>query len=190
MQVNGEPMTQDPTQAVYRAFDMIYYEAGKGPTYGSGTEKDEHEADNQVSYIVVHITKPGTYILNGYISKGQVVVDLGEDAKTNRVGNHQRECLHLVLVTCKKLLNKGQICDGGNEKTKDGLQRMSKSRRGSHTQNQIADDAATNRGSHTENTRAKNIHFFFHGGQRSRKREGNHANDFKNKKDRVHKMLL
>ena len=83
MQVNGEPMTQDPTQAVYRAFDMIYYEAGKGPTYGSGTEKDEHEADNQVAYLVVHITKPGTYILNGYISKGQVVVDLGEDAKTN-----------------------------------------------------------------------------------------------------------
>ncbi len=83
MHVNGEPMTQDDTQAVYRSFDMVYYEAGKGKTYGAGTEADEHTADEMAAYTVVNITKPGTYILNGFMSKGQVRIDLGETAKSD-----------------------------------------------------------------------------------------------------------
>lgn len=38
-------------------------------------QKDEHT--------IVNITQPGNYALNGELSLGQVVVDLGEDAKTN-----------------------------------------------------------------------------------------------------------
>ena len=83
MRVNGEVMTEDPTQAVYRAFDMVYYEADKGPAYGAGTTEDEHPADRHIEYMVIHITQPGTYILNGYLSKGQILVDLGENAKTD-----------------------------------------------------------------------------------------------------------
>ena len=79
--VNGETVGTDPTAAVYAASDIIYYESGKDFKYGEGTEKDAHTAQEAAAHTVVHITKPGTYRLSGTLSKGQVAVDLGEDAK-------------------------------------------------------------------------------------------------------------
>ena len=79
--VNGEAVGTDPTAPVYAASDIIYYESGKDFKYGEGTEKDAHTAQEAAAHTVVHITKPGTYRLSGTLSKGQVAVDLGEDAK-------------------------------------------------------------------------------------------------------------
>ena len=51
----------------------------------------------------------------------------------------------------------------------------------------VAQHATADCRGHTEHTRAKDVHFLFHRGQCPRKGKGNHADDFKNKKDRVHK---
>ena len=80
-QVNGEAVGTDPTAAVYAASDIIYYESGKDFKYGERSEADAHTAQEAAAYTVVHITQPGTYRLSGTLSKGQVAVDLGEDAK-------------------------------------------------------------------------------------------------------------
>ena len=69
------------SDAVYTANDIVYYESGKGFTYGEGTEADAHSAEEAVTHTVVHITQPGTYALQGQLSKGQIAVDLGEDAE-------------------------------------------------------------------------------------------------------------
>ena len=79
--VDGQPVSQDSSQAVYTANDIIYYEEGHDFTYGEGTETDAHSQAEADAHTVVHITQPGTYILQGSLSKGQVAVDLGENAK-------------------------------------------------------------------------------------------------------------
>ena len=79
--VDGEAVSQDTTQAVYTANDIVYYEEGHDFTYGEGTEKDAHSKADADGHTVVHITQPGTYILQGSLSKGQVAVDLGENAE-------------------------------------------------------------------------------------------------------------
>ncbi|MBQ3010259.1 MAG: carbohydrate-binding domain-containing protein, partial [Oscillospiraceae bacterium] len=63
--------------------DIVYYEAGHDFTYGEGTVEDAHSAEEAAAHTVVTITAPGTYLLTGSLSKGQVAVDLGEDAKTD-----------------------------------------------------------------------------------------------------------
>ena len=69
------------------ANDIVYYEEktayDSGNPYGEGTEADMHTAQEAASHTVVHITQPGTYILSGTLSAGQIAVDLGEDAKTD-----------------------------------------------------------------------------------------------------------
>ena len=79
--VDGSVIVSDSTQAVYVANDIIYYEEGHDLTYGEGTEKDAHSAEEAGAHTVVHITKPGQYILSGKLSKGQIAIDLGKDAK-------------------------------------------------------------------------------------------------------------
>ncbi len=81
--VDGESVTNDSTQAVYIANDIVYYESGKDFTYGEGEKADEHDKDEADAHTVVHITKAGTYVLSGELSAGQVAVDLGEDAEEN-----------------------------------------------------------------------------------------------------------
>ena len=81
--VDGEAVTTDNTNSVYIANDIIYYEAGKDFTYGEGGEKDAHTKEDAESHTVVHITKAGKYALSGKLSKGQIAVDLGEDAEEN-----------------------------------------------------------------------------------------------------------
>lgn len=79
--VDGEAISEDTQQAVYVAKDIIFYLAGQDFTYGAGTEADAHTQEEADAHTVVHISEPGTYALSGSLSKGQIAVDLGEDAK-------------------------------------------------------------------------------------------------------------
>lgn len=81
--VAGNPVGTEASNAVYVANDIVYYESGKDFTYGEGTEKDAHSAEEANAHTVVHITKPGNYLLSGELSLGQIAVDLGEDAETD-----------------------------------------------------------------------------------------------------------
>lgn len=79
--VDEKTVSSDISNAVYVANDIVYYEQGMDFTYGEGSEKDAHSPEEASSHTVVHITKPGTYSLSGTLSKGQIAVDLGEEAK-------------------------------------------------------------------------------------------------------------
>lgn len=81
--VDGNAVTEDRTQAVYVANDIIFYLEGQGFTYGEGIEADEHSQEEADAHTVVHITKPGTYAVSGQLSAGQIAIDLGEDAEEN-----------------------------------------------------------------------------------------------------------
>ena len=61
--------------------DIVYYEEGHDFTYGEGSAADEHSAEEAAKHTVVTITQPGTYVLSGTMSAGQIAVDLGEDAE-------------------------------------------------------------------------------------------------------------
>lgn len=82
--VDGAPVTSNENETVYTANDIVYYEDGHDFTYGAGKEDDAHSKEEADGHTVVHITKPGTYVLSGKLSKGQVAVDLGEEAKTDK----------------------------------------------------------------------------------------------------------
>ena len=79
--IDGDNVTTNTKAAVYVANDIVYYEEGKDFTYGEGTEKDAHSKEEAEEHTVVHITKPGTYVLSGKLSAGQIAIDLGEDAE-------------------------------------------------------------------------------------------------------------
>ncbi len=79
--VDGVAVGADPQKGVYTASDIVYYEADKDFTYGEGSTEDAHTAQEAAAHTVVHITKAGTYRLSGKLSKGQIAIDLGEDAK-------------------------------------------------------------------------------------------------------------
>ena len=81
VKVEGGEAGSNPDAAVYVANDIIYYEEGKDFTYGEGTEDDSHNAKEAAAHTVVHITQPGTYSISGQLSRGQIAVDLGEDAE-------------------------------------------------------------------------------------------------------------
>lgn len=79
--VGGEEITEDETAAVYLSNDIIYYKDGTDFTYGEGTAADMHTAEEASEHKVITITEPGDYVLKGTLSKGQIAVDLGEDAE-------------------------------------------------------------------------------------------------------------
>lgn len=79
--VDGAAISENVDAAVYAANDIVYYESGKDFTYGEGDEKDAHTKDEADAHTVVHITKAGQYVLSGTLSKGQIAVDLGENAE-------------------------------------------------------------------------------------------------------------
>lgn len=79
--IDGDDATTDSKAAVYVANDIVYYEEGKDFTYGEGTEEDAHSKEEAEKHTVVHITKPGTYVLSGKLDAGQIAVDLGDDAE-------------------------------------------------------------------------------------------------------------
>lgn len=79
--VDGAPASADPDAAVYVGADIVYYHDGTDETYGEGTDSEKHSAEAAAAHTVVTITQPGTYRLTGTLSKGQVTVDLGKEAK-------------------------------------------------------------------------------------------------------------
>lgn len=81
--VNGANVLGQKDGAVYAVNDIIYYEDGKDFTYGAGTEEDASSKELADAHTVVHITQPGRYVLTGELSEGQILVDLGEEAKNN-----------------------------------------------------------------------------------------------------------
>lgn len=84
VRADGQSVPEDdPSAAVYTARDIVYYEAGHDFTYGEGTAADEHTAEEAAEHTVVHIARPGTYVLRGALEKGQIAVDLGEDAASD-----------------------------------------------------------------------------------------------------------
>ena len=79
--IDGDVVTANTEDSVYIANDIVYYEEGKDFTYGEGTEEDAHSKEEAEKHTVVHITKPGTYVLSGKLEAGQIAVDLGEEAE-------------------------------------------------------------------------------------------------------------
>ena len=84
--VNGSAVTEDETEAVYIANDIIYYEdldyyEDTGYEYGEGTDEDKHSEEEAAAHTVVHITEAGTYRISGTLSCGQIFIDLGDDAE-------------------------------------------------------------------------------------------------------------
>ena len=74
--VDGAPAPADQEAAVYTANDIVFYLAGQDFTYGEGTEADGHTQEEADAHTVVHITKPGTYVVSGSMSAGQIAVDI------------------------------------------------------------------------------------------------------------------
>lgn len=79
--VDGQAASQDPSAAVYVGADILYYHDGTDETYGEGEEGEKHSAQEAAAHTVVTLTQPGTYRLTGDLPKGQIAVDLGEEAK-------------------------------------------------------------------------------------------------------------
>jgi len=79
--VNGSPAgTAGPVAA---GGELIYYHDGTDETYGAGGETDRHTAEEAAAHTLVTITEPGTYRVRGTLTKGQLFIDLGEDAKAD-----------------------------------------------------------------------------------------------------------
>ena len=73
--------------AVTATNDIVYYEDRdtyeSGHAYGEGEDDDKHSAEDADAHTVLNITKAGTYRLTGSLPKGQVRVDLGEEASSD-----------------------------------------------------------------------------------------------------------
>lgn len=69
---------------VYTSRDIIYYENksqyASGNPYGDGEAWEMHTEEEAAEHLVVNISAPGNYRLSGTLDKGQIRVDLGEDA--------------------------------------------------------------------------------------------------------------
>jgi len=78
--VDRKEISSDSEASVYAAKDIVFYQEGQDFTYGEGTKEDEHSQEEADAHTVVHITKPGKYVISGKMSAGQIAVDLGKDA--------------------------------------------------------------------------------------------------------------
>ena len=81
--VDGEKASTSSSAAVYTGASIVYYEEGHDSSYGEGTDSDAHSAEEAAKHTVVTITEPGTYRVSGKLSKGQLAIDLGEDAASD-----------------------------------------------------------------------------------------------------------
>ncbi len=101
--VGGNAVGTDSDEAVYTSNDIVYYEDrdtyDSGNTYGEGTSEDKHSATEAAEHTVLNITEAGTYRISGTLSKGQIKVDLGENADSDATA-----CVTLILdnvdITC------------------------------------------------------------------------------------------
>ena len=97
--VDGSSISEDPSSAVYAGANIVYYEEGRGSSYGEGTYKDEHSANEAARHTVITITKPGVYRVSGTLTSGQIAVDLGSSAKKDS-GAVVELILDGVDITC------------------------------------------------------------------------------------------
>ncbi|WIV20249.1 S-layer homology domain-containing protein [Paenibacillus polygoni] len=85
--VDGEAASKDSKSPVYVGGEIIYYHDQdtyeSGNPYGEGTEDEKHSEEEAALHTAVTITKEGTYRISGKLSYGQIVVDLGEDRRTD-----------------------------------------------------------------------------------------------------------
>jgi len=101
--LDGNAVDEDASSPVYISHDIVYYEDKteyeSGNAYGEGSEDERHTAEEATEHTVVNIAEAGTYSVSGTLSKGQLLIDLGEDAKTDETA-----VVELVLdganVTC------------------------------------------------------------------------------------------
>ena len=72
---------------VFISRDILYYENktqyDSGLPYGDGEEWEMHSREEAAAHLVVNITAPGTYRVTGKLDRGQIRVDLGENAASN-----------------------------------------------------------------------------------------------------------
>lgn len=82
---DDQMLIHGPSETSSVTFDekIIYYESGHDETYGEGTQEDAHSKEEAELHTVVTIKEAGVYRVTGSLSHGQIVVDLGEDAKNN-----------------------------------------------------------------------------------------------------------
>jgi hypothetical protein len=97
--VDGSAISEDPSSSVYAGADIVYYEEGRGSSYGEGTYKDEHAASEAARHTVITITQPGVYRVSGTLTSGQIAVDLGSSAKKDS-GAVVELILDGVDITC------------------------------------------------------------------------------------------
>ena len=83
---NGVSADKKYSENVTVGGEIIYYhdfdEYKSGRPYGEGGKNDRHTEEEASEYTLVTITKPGEYFIRGEL-KGQLAVDLGEEAKNN-----------------------------------------------------------------------------------------------------------
>lgn len=83
IKVDGKPITSSGD--VYLSNDIIYYhdidKYESGNKYGEGNDSDKHTEEEALNHQVINITKAGTYVIEGNLSKGQIRINLGENAK-------------------------------------------------------------------------------------------------------------
>ena len=141
--VEGAPITNDASQAVYCANDIVYYEAGKDFTYGEGSEQDAHEESEALQHKVLHITKAGTYEVSGTLSQGQIAIDLGEESKED-----EKAVVNLILnnvdITCEvaPAIIFYQVYECGDNSEENATKDVDTSKAGANVI--IADDSINN----------------------------------------------
>lgn len=81
--VDGQQASTSSTAAVFTGANVVYYEEGHDSSYGEGTDSDAHSAAEAAGHTVVTLTEPGTYRVSGKLTKGQLAIDLGEDAASD-----------------------------------------------------------------------------------------------------------
>lgn len=84
IKINGKKISENSDNAVYIGTDIVYYEEGKDKTYGEGKKEDSHSKEEAQKHTVLTISESGTYMISGKISYGQIVIDLGKDARENK----------------------------------------------------------------------------------------------------------
>lgn len=105
--VGGEAASTDPESAVYVSNDIVFYLENQGSGYGEGTADEEHSQQEADRHTVINITQPGHYMVSGSISRGQIAVNLGDDAKKDpdavvniRLGNADITCTVAPAIIC------------------------------------------------------------------------------------------
>lgn len=82
--VGGKPASESDFVAV--GGEIVYYhdleKYPSGNPYGEGEKEDRHSEEEASEHTLITIKKPGEYFIRGEL-KGQIAVDLGEEAKND-----------------------------------------------------------------------------------------------------------